>query len=94
MSSVEPTRHRHRASGASLRLDRAIPGARCRILRLAARGPVRQRLLDMGLLPGMPVSLVRRAPLGDPLEIRVGDGESFIAIRQAEAEQVHVVPEP
>ena len=82
MSYAEPT------------LDRASPGARCRILRLTAQGAVRQRLLDMGLLPGTPVWLVRRAPLGDPLEIRVGDGESFIAIRQAEAEHVHVFPEP
>lgn len=75
-------------------LDRATPGKRCRIRSLTARGAVRQRLLDMGLLPGTTVSLVRRAPLGDPLEIHVGDGESFVAIRQAEAEHVHVSLEP
>lgn len=48
----------------------------------------------MGLLPGTAVSLLRRAPLGDPLEIHVGDGESFVAIRQSEAEHVHVSLEP
>lgn len=74
-------------------LDGAPTGAACRILRLSARGAVRQRLLDMGLLPGTRVSLVRRAPLGDPLEIRVGDGESFVAIRRTEAELVHITHE-
>ena len=48
----------------------------------------------MGLLPGTAVSLLRRATLGDPLEIHVGDGESFVAIRQSEAEHIHVSLEP
>ncbi len=53
---------------------------------LAMRGPLRKRLLALGVRPGAVVRVVRRAPLGDPLEIAVGD--TLIAIRHAEAAEV------
>ncbi len=34
-------------------------------------GAIRRRLLEMGLTPGIGVELLRRAPLGDPIELRV-----------------------
>ena len=46
------------------------------------------RLREMGLLPGTPVTLVRTAPLGDPLEIKVR-GYS-LTVRRSEAEHVLV----
>lgn len=48
----------------------------------------RRRLLEMGLVPGTSVQVVRRAPLGDPLEL-VARG-STLSIRLAEAELVLV----
>ncbi|HEX2099305.1 MAG TPA: FeoA family protein [Candidatus Synoicihabitans sp.] len=49
------------------------------------------RLREMGMLPGVQVVLVRTAPLGDPLEIRVR-GYS-LTLRKSEAEHVLVEPQ-
>ncbi len=50
------------------------------------------RLREMGLLPGVKIRLVRRAPLGDPLEISF-QGALF-SLRRQEAERIEVHPEP
>jgi ferrous iron transport protein A len=49
------------------------------------------RLRELGLVPGTKVRLVRRAPLGDPLEIAVRG--SRLAIRRTEARHIQVLPE-
>jgi len=48
----------------------------------------RARLLELGLTPGTPVQLLRFAPLGDPVEIKVRG--SNLSLRRHEAEQVLV----
>jgi len=48
----------------------------------------RSRLLEMGLLVGTPVELVRFAPLGDPVEIKVRG--YHLTLRKHEAEQIFV----
>lgn len=50
----------------------------------------RGRLLEMGLLVGTPVQLVRFAPLGDPVEIKVRG--YHLTLRRADAEQIFVEP--
>ena len=50
----------------------------------------RSRLLEMGLLVGTPVELVRFAPLGDPVEIKVRG--YHLTLRKSEAEQIWVKP--
>ncbi len=50
----------------------------------------RGRLLEMGLLVGTPVTLVRFAPLGDPVEIKVRG--YHLTLRKHEAEQIWVRP--
>lgn len=47
-----------------------------------------RRLFDLGLTPGIEVTMVRRAPLRDPAIFRVGDYE--IALRRAQSRCVHV----
>ncbi len=47
-----------------------------------------QRLLEMGLFEGCSVTLIRRAPLGDPLEFKVGD--FHLSLRAADAHLVEV----
>lgn len=64
------------------------PGGRCRIVRLRARGPIRQRLMDLGLVPSALVTVVRRAPLNDPIEIRLGN--DLISLRREEAAEIEV----
>jgi len=51
----------------------------------------RGRLLEMGLLVGTPVRLVRFAPLGDPVEIKVRGYN--LTLRRADAEQIWVRPD-
>lgn len=57
----------------------------------AVDGPraFRRRLLELGLVPGVEVAFVRRAPLGDPLEFRLRG--SSVSLRAADARHVTIV---
>lgn len=61
-------------------------GSQGRIRHVGLSGAVRQRLLDLGLVPGASVSALRRAPLGEPLWVSVEGCE--IALRRSEAEAI------
>lgn len=52
-------------------LDELRPGTRARICDHAGARPVRPRLADLGLVPGTPVEVLRRAPFGGPIEIEL-----------------------
>ena len=58
------------------------------VVRVTAEGSLRKRLLELGLLPGTRVELVRSAPLGDPVEIRVRSGT--LSLRRSEAATVWI----
>lgn len=53
-----------------------------------ATGAVRQRLLDLGFVPESQVDVIRRAPLGDPIECRVANYK--VTLRSAEAALIEV----
>jgi ferrous iron transport protein A len=53
------------------------------------QGPVGRRLMEMGLIEGASIEIIGRAPLGDPLHVRVGDYD--LSLRSGEAELVDVV---
>ncbi|MCL2336891.1 MAG: ferrous iron transport protein A [Firmicutes bacterium] len=59
------------------------------VTELAAEGPARRRLLDLGLVPGTKVEVIRRSPLGDPIAFNIRG--AVIAFRKEEAEQVLVL---
>lgn len=61
-------------------------GERGRIATLEGTGSITIRLLEMGLVPGAEVAVLKRAPMGDPLEIRVRD--YHLSLRRAEAERI------
>jgi ferrous iron transport protein A len=66
------------------------PGEKGRILAVGGSGPLKRRLMDMGLLPGQEVRMEKVAPLGDPLEVTV---RSYaLSLRRQEAEGVEVAP--
>ncbi|WED24270.1 ferrous iron transport protein A [Vibrio sp. JC009] len=71
-----------------MQLSELKPGDKGVIIAHHAQGAVRQRLLDLGLMPEVEIELVRYAPLGDPLEIRVG--LTNVVIRATEARTVIV----
>ena len=54
-------------------------------------GQLRQHLLDMGLIPGTSVTVVKFAPMGDPIEIQIYGYE--LTLRLAEAEHILVAPD-
>lgn len=72
----------------SISLDQLIPGQLARILHIDTGGEGLSRLLELGLIPGVPVRVLRRAPLGDPLQIEVA-GASF-ALRSEVARHIAV----
>ncbi len=69
-------------------LNRFAPGAHVRVLEVTGPLAVRRRLLEMGLCPGVAVEVLRRAPLGDPLEVRVRG--YLLSLRLDQATQVTV----
>jgi ferrous iron transport protein A len=52
-------------------LDRVAIGERVRVVAVTGPVPIRRRLMEMGLCNGVVVDVLRRAPLGDPLEVRL-----------------------
>ena len=60
------------------------------VLSVGAANPMRRRLLELGLVRGAAVNVVRRAPLGDPIEIRIGS--THLALRAADLADVLVTP--
>jgi ferrous iron transport protein A len=55
---------------------------------IGVSGPVKRRLMDMGITPGAQIIMRKVAPLGDPIEINVRGYE--LTLRKAEAEQITV----
>ncbi len=66
------------------------PGDAARIEAVGGEGALRQHFLDMGVIPGVEIQLVRLAPMGDPMELRLHGYE--LTLRLAEAEQIRVTP--
>jgi ferrous iron transport protein A len=69
-------------------LDQLGPGSECRIRNLSALGQLGQRLMDMGVYPGLKLKVVRNAPLEDPMEIEL-EGY-FVSLRHQEARFIEV----
>ncbi len=69
-------------------LDELGPGSTCRIKGLSVRDKLGQRLLDMGVYPGMRLRVIRNAPLEDPMEVAL-EG-FFVSLRHEEARFVEV----
>lgn len=57
---------------------------------VGGRGALRQHLLDMGVIPGASVTMIKRAPMGDPIEVRIHDYE--LTMRLEEAKQISILP--
>lgn len=74
-----------------MRLSEAEVGRSYSVVKVEGPGHVRRRLMDLGLLPGAKLKVLRLAPLGDPLEVEV-KGYS-LSIRRSEASYVEVVEE-
>jgi ferrous iron transport protein A len=63
-------------------------GDRAQIRCHHATGAIRQRLLDLGFVPQAEVAVIRRAPLGDPIECSVANNK--VTLRNSEAALIEV----
>lgn len=63
-------------------------GSYGKIIRVGGQGALRQHFLDMGVLPGATVMMVKHAPMGDPLELRIHDYE--LSFRLDDAKRIEI----
>lgn len=68
---------------------RQIPcGQMAKVKKLSGEGPVKRRIMDMGITKGVEVFVRKVAPLGDPMEVTVRGYE--LSLRKADAEMIEV----
>ena len=63
-------------------------GETVKVQKLNGEGPVKRRIMDMGITKGVEVFVRKVAPLGDPIEVKVRGYE--LSIRKADAEMIEV----
>ena len=70
-------------------LSMARMGETITVARLHGEGPVKRRIMDMGITKGVEIFVRKVAPLGDPMELNVRGYE--LSILKADAEMIEVV---
>ena len=63
-------------------------GETCKVVKLHGEGPVKRRIMDMGITKGTEILVRKVAPLGDPMELNIRGYE--LSLRKADAEQIEV----
>ncbi|MGC9003047.1 MAG: FeoA family protein [Dictyoglomus sp.] len=71
-----------------MKLSELKIGQKARILSIKTTGPLKKRLMDMGVLEGEPIIVEKVAPLGDPIDIVVKN--YHLSLRKSEAEKIEV----
>ena len=69
-------------------LDTTPYGTQARVVSVNGEGAVALRLMQMGVVPGVSLSVIKSAPLGDPIQVRVRDYD--LALRRVEAQTITV----
>ncbi|HWR31642.1 MAG TPA: FeoA domain-containing protein [Negativicutes bacterium] len=69
-------------------LDSLLPGEKGLISRVTGIGPVKRRIVDMGLVTGTIVQVQKYAPLGDPMEIKAKNFN--LSLRKTEAALIEI----
>lgn len=64
------------------------PGQEGVVVSIGEKGPMRRRIMDMGVTPGAKVKVIKVAPLGDPIEVNIRGYE--LSLRKDEASQIQV----
>lgn len=71
-----------------MNLAKLKPGEKGKITAIGSIGPLKRRLMDMGVLVGEEVKVLKVAPLGDPIEVSI---KSYsLSLRKSEAEGIAV----
>lgn len=69
-------------------LREVTPGTTVKVTKLTGEGPVKRRIMDMGITKGVDIFVRKVAPLGDPVEVTVRGYE--LSLRKADAEMIEV----
>ncbi len=72
----------------ALSLRQLKPGQNATVIKIGAAGPLGRRLRDMGLVPGASLMVIGRAPLKDPVEIKIKGYN--LTLRNNEADHILV----
>ena len=71
-----------------MKLDNLAIGKSAVIVSVGGTGALRQHFLDMGLIQGTEITMVKYAPMGDPIEIKIHDYE--LTLRKEDAQKIEV----
>ena len=71
-----------------MKLNTLKAGESARILSVGGEGALRQHFLDMGVIPGAEVTMMKLAPMGDPMELQIHGYE--LTLRLADAEKIEI----
>lgn len=74
-----------------MNLARLKPGEQGRITKIGVTGPLKRRLMDMGVLVGEEVKVEKVAPLGDPIEVTIKHYNLSLRKKEAEGIAVEVI---
>ena len=66
------------------------PGQTVRVVELYGQGPVKRRIMDMGIIRGTEILVRKVAPLGDPIEVNVRGYE--LSLRKADVDIIEIEP--
>ena len=69
-------------------LNNVRVGDTCKVVKLHGEGPVKRRIMDMGITKGVEIYVRKVAPLGDPMELNIRNYE--LSVRKADAEMIEV----
>ena len=69
-------------------LDQLLPGQAAKVKKVGGKGAVRRRLMDMGVINGTEIVMVKASPFGDPVEYKMR-GYS-LSLRKSEAQMIEV----
>ena len=69
-------------------LDQLEIGEEAQVVSITDSSPISKRLMEMGVVPGVSVKVIKTAPFGSPLEIKVKG--YHLALRKSEAETIQV----
>ena len=72
-----------------MKLNELKVGENARIEDVGGESALRQHFLDMGVIPGAEVTLVKLAPMGDPMEVRIHGYELTLRLDDAKKIRIH-----
>lgn len=76
-----------------MNLSNLKPGEQGRILKLdSSIGPIRRRLMDMGVIVGETIKVEKVAPLGDPIEVTIKSYSLTLRKNEAKGIEIEVTP--